>query len=481
MNRLIEKTVFSGLVMAWRFATCPTRVSPSFVKATTEGVRRLPSWLAMTVGSPPSITATTEFVVPRSMPITFAMSRTPVWLSLASRLQRRRGEARHPARGACVRLQHVDLDLLGFELLGLGEADGQHPVTVRGLDLVGLHRNRQRERALEFPEPPLVAIHVVLLGFLAPLPLSLQGEHVPGDREMDVLLVQAGQLGGQNELVLRLVYVDGGRPYALRREDRGRPAEEAVEEPVHLGLHVVELTEWIETRAERTESSNRHTLPLLESGRFSGLYLSLLNLYPMSHMLSSNPRKRPVRPINSDIFDYSAGGMLASAYEARLHGLYGSRHRPGDCYRSGRRRHPLSIGQYLWQPRGRPGPLHLERRLRGSAEALRGSSARVGALQPPGSDRADRSRGHSLSLQVPRANRGLAPGSDHRPIHPARDSDPGPHAAPPPAPGTALRPARPLSARAAGESARVGHAPRTHQCRIRHRRQRRALRQDRGR
>src|SRR5579872_3639913 len=65
--------VFSGLVMAWRFATCPTSRSPLLVNATTEGVVRVPSWLAMTVGCPPSITATTEFVVPRSMPIIFPM------------------------------------------------------------------------------------------------------------------------------------------------------------------------------------------------------------------------------------------------------------------------------------------------------------------------------------------------------------------------------------------------------------------------
>src|SRR6202023_1373898 len=39
------------------------------VKATTDGVVRPPSSLAMTLGSPPSMTATTEFVVPRSMPI----------------------------------------------------------------------------------------------------------------------------------------------------------------------------------------------------------------------------------------------------------------------------------------------------------------------------------------------------------------------------------------------------------------------------
>ena len=71
MKRLIEKMVFSGLVMACRLATCPASRSPSLEKATTDGVRRPPSVLVMTTGSPPSMTATTEFVVPRSIPITF--------------------------------------------------------------------------------------------------------------------------------------------------------------------------------------------------------------------------------------------------------------------------------------------------------------------------------------------------------------------------------------------------------------------------
>ncbi len=38
MNRLIEKTVFSGLVTAWRLATWPTSRSPVLVNATTDGV-----------------------------------------------------------------------------------------------------------------------------------------------------------------------------------------------------------------------------------------------------------------------------------------------------------------------------------------------------------------------------------------------------------------------------------------------------------
>src|SRR5256885_16060719 len=73
MNRLIEYTVFSGLTAAWRRASWPTRRSPDLVKATTDGVVRPPSAFGMTTGSPASMTATTELVVPRSMPTVFAI------------------------------------------------------------------------------------------------------------------------------------------------------------------------------------------------------------------------------------------------------------------------------------------------------------------------------------------------------------------------------------------------------------------------
>ena len=70
---MIEETVFSGLVMAWRFATWPTRRSPVLENATTDGVVLPPSAFGMTTGSPPSITATQELVVPKSIPIVFAI------------------------------------------------------------------------------------------------------------------------------------------------------------------------------------------------------------------------------------------------------------------------------------------------------------------------------------------------------------------------------------------------------------------------
>src|SRR3954471_11623102 len=78
MKRLMEKTVLVGLVTACRLATVPTRRSPLCVKATTDGVVRPPSEFSITVGSPPSRTAMHELVVPRSIPIVFAMWSAPL-------------------------------------------------------------------------------------------------------------------------------------------------------------------------------------------------------------------------------------------------------------------------------------------------------------------------------------------------------------------------------------------------------------------
>src|SRR5262245_38851039 len=90
--------VRSGLVTAWRLAGCPTSRSPSSVKATIEGVVRMPSAFSITFGVLPSITATHELVVPRSMPMTLPMSR--FLLSAAGRpgpFGTRTGDSARPA------------------------------------------------------------------------------------------------------------------------------------------------------------------------------------------------------------------------------------------------------------------------------------------------------------------------------------------------------------------------------------------------
>src|ERR1700722_9401885 len=78
ISRLIAKKVNSGLVTAWRLAGWPLRSSPAGAKATMEGVVRAPSAFSITLGADPSITATQELVVPRSMPITLAMLYCPL-------------------------------------------------------------------------------------------------------------------------------------------------------------------------------------------------------------------------------------------------------------------------------------------------------------------------------------------------------------------------------------------------------------------
>ena len=70
MNRFAEEIVLAGFVTAWRRAGIPTMVSP-FLSATTDGVVRPPSLLGMTLACPPSMKATHELVVPRSIPMIF--------------------------------------------------------------------------------------------------------------------------------------------------------------------------------------------------------------------------------------------------------------------------------------------------------------------------------------------------------------------------------------------------------------------------
>ncbi len=82
-----------GLVTACRRAGSPTIVSPLSVKATTLGVSRLPSALGITLTSLPSMTATTELVVPKSIPIIFSPD------GMLILLWSKRTRVRHPLLG----------------------------------------------------------------------------------------------------------------------------------------------------------------------------------------------------------------------------------------------------------------------------------------------------------------------------------------------------------------------------------------------
>src|SRR3990167_3567745 len=70
IKRLTEKTVVLGLTIICLLATSPTMC---FCGSTTEGMMFLPSAEWITLGLPASTTATTEFVVPKSIPITLGI------------------------------------------------------------------------------------------------------------------------------------------------------------------------------------------------------------------------------------------------------------------------------------------------------------------------------------------------------------------------------------------------------------------------
>src|SRR5690625_4076847 len=112
MWRLTELIVRSTLVTAWRLAISPTRTSSVLLKATTDGVVRAPSAFAMTVGSPPSSTLTTELVVPRSVPTALPMRYPPFRLVLeGSRLK-------FVVRSARMQIENLKLE---FNRLNYGE------------------------------------------------------------------------------------------------------------------------------------------------------------------------------------------------------------------------------------------------------------------------------------------------------------------------------------------------------------------------
>src|SRR5712671_1418345 len=209
----------------------------------------------MTAGSPPSTTATTEFVVPRSMPITFAMSCSLLSECLdhvAAPTRRRRGGAA---------LGRLDLDLLRLGLLCLRQRHRQYPVSIGRLDLSGIDRRGQRERTLELAEPALATVVAPFLDIAGPLSLALDGEHVVGEGQVDVLLAEPRQLGGDHELVLGLVHIGGRSPHALDLPRAGRLAQESVEEPVYLRVDVGQVTG--EILRKRAESNQRHESFLL--------------------------------------------------------------------------------------------------------------------------------------------------------------------------------------------------------------------------
>src|ERR1700722_13739601 len=203
--------------MLWRFAGWPTRACPSSVKATIDGVVRPPSAFSITLALFPSITATQELVVPRSMPIAFAMTRLLVQKMRVSAFaisdfvrsicgtRRARWEERRPARprgrlgdssGRLILLLGLFLDLdflrLGFDRLR--NCDLQDAVRHGGLNARRIDAGRQLQHTQEYAVAALAELNVLVFLVFLDLLLAANGESIIVNRNLDVLALEARHL-----------------------------------------------------------------------------------------------------------------------------------------------------------------------------------------------------------------------------------------------------------------------------------------------
>src|ERR1700709_2606948 len=230
--------VFSGLVMLWRLAGWPTRTWPSSVKATIDGVVRPPSAFSITLALFPSITATQEFVVPRSIPIAFAMTRLLVFRCVRVALARpasaewnwaplqsfpghvRDAHRKRRARPAtawgssgllglavlCFRVLH--LDLLRLPVPRLRNHDLENSVRHRGLDARRIDAGRELQYAEEHAVASFAVLNVLIVLILLDPLFAADSEGVILDRYLDILALESWHLRANLDGLVRLGDVD---------------------------------------------------------------------------------------------------------------------------------------------------------------------------------------------------------------------------------------------------------------------------------
>src|SRR6266508_1550600 len=145
-------------------------------------------------------------------------------------------EARPPPRRR-RRLHFLDRDDRPLGRQRLRQRHDEQTVLERRGDLTSVYRHRQSDAAEKRPIGPLHA--VVALFFFLLLHLTLQGEQVARERDLDVLRIDAGHLGLHDHGVLRFRDVKFRRPVAGHRlEWLPLGLDEAVEEVLHLAPEI---------------------------------------------------------------------------------------------------------------------------------------------------------------------------------------------------------------------------------------------------
>src|SRR6201993_1856882 len=109
-----------------------------------------------------------------------------------------------PLGSNCTPLTNGNFDLLRLGLFSLRQHNLQDTVLISCFHFVAVDAGRQRNAALEATEETFVS--VPFLALLLLLSLSRNGQNAVVERQLDVLLLKAGQLGDYSKLVLVLVY-----------------------------------------------------------------------------------------------------------------------------------------------------------------------------------------------------------------------------------------------------------------------------------
>src|SRR5688572_20837917 len=124
----------------------------------------------------------------------------------------RRERSMSGARLAPIRIRAIrrNADLPRLDLFGLRDAQRQDAIGELRLGALALHPDRELDAAAERAEAALAVQVLVATDLLVGLELAAQGQVLAGHGDLDVIGLHAWQGGSDDDLVVRLVHVDGG-------------------------------------------------------------------------------------------------------------------------------------------------------------------------------------------------------------------------------------------------------------------------------
>src|SRR5436190_8086243 len=118
----------------------------------------------------------------------------------------------------CLLVTDVDLDLLRLRLGALRQIDLQNTIYIFRVDVIRIDGVRQSERTGKRTVAALNAMEVLFLLFSFELALATDGQRVVLITDIDVLLVNSGNLELQTDLVLVFINVNGGNEISCRQQ-----------------------------------------------------------------------------------------------------------------------------------------------------------------------------------------------------------------------------------------------------------------------